>query len=281
MKKIVCLMLSICLCAGMAVPALATEIVSSGTCGADADGNNLTWTLDIAGTLTISGVGKMEDYSREEQEPPWFDYLDSITTLDIRRGVTSIGEFAFFDCAVLTNISIPDSVTEIGVWAFSHCSSLTNITFPASVTSIDYPVFTYCYALTDINVDSENPFYMSENGVLFDRSKATLICHPAGKAGEYAIPKGVTVIGGYAFDSCSGLTSITIPDSVVNIGGYAFYDCSNLTTIMIPASVNSIGGSAFARCSNLTAIQVDSANPFYMIKDGVLFNRDQSWTVKS
>ena len=77
------------------------------------------------------------------------------------------------------------------------------------------------------------------------------------------IPNSVTSIGGFAFDSCSGLTSITIPNSVTSIGSCAFYDCSGLTSITIPNSVTSIEVWAFSGCSSLTSIVVESGNTTY------------------
>ena len=77
----------------------------------------------------------------------------------------------------------------------------------------------------------------------------------------------VTSIGGFAFDCCRGLTSITIPNSVTSIGDQAFRDCSGLTSITIPNSVTSIGYGAFAMCSGLTSIIVDGDNIYYDSRD--------------
>ena len=86
--------------------------------------------------------------------------------------------------------------------------------------------------------------------------------------GNVAIPKEVTYmnrtrkvtsIGDYAFDWCSGLTSVTIPNSVTSIGDYAFYYCSGLTSVTIPNSVTSIGRGAFDSCRGLTSITIPNS----------------------
>ncbi len=76
------------------------------------------------------------------------------------------------------------------------------------------------------------------------------------KNGLLTVPNGVTNIGDYAFNGCSGLTSITIGDSVKSIGDYAFNGCSGLTSITIPDSVTSIGKHAFNGCSGLTSVTI-------------------------
>ena len=103
----------------------------SGTCGA-----NLTWTfVESTGTLTISGSGKMINYSLSSQIP-WAKYKKIIKKVIIQDSVTSIGGYAFYDCSNLTSITIPNNVTSIGNYAFEGCSSLTSIIIPNSVTTI-------------------------------------------------------------------------------------------------------------------------------------------------
>ena len=104
---------------------------SSGTTG------DCGWTLDDKGTLTISGDGQIGDYSSD------FSGMN-IESVIIKKGVTSIGDYAFSGCESLTSITIPDSVTSIGNWAFFRCTSLTSITIPNSVTSIGDYAFYRC-----------------------------------------------------------------------------------------------------------------------------------------
>ncbi|MDD5705173.1 MAG: leucine-rich repeat domain-containing protein [Kiritimatiellae bacterium] len=171
--------------------------------------------------------------------------------------VTFIGDFAFQFCTSLANISIPSSVTIIGYCAFESCTSVTSVTVPSSVITIDDFAFASCFALTNISVDSANTCYSSEQGILFDKTQATLIQCPAGKSGGYTIPSSVTIIGDYAFFYCTSLTSVTIPSSVTYIGG-AFYSCTSLTNVTIPSSVTTIGDYAFFPCTALTSVSIPS-----------------------
>ncbi|MGM9664021.1 MAG: leucine-rich repeat domain-containing protein, partial [Eubacteriales bacterium] len=201
----------------------------SGTCGAESDGSNLTWTLDSEGLLKIEGKGAMAEYI-SSRDVPWNSYRRNIKTVEIAEGVTSIGRYAFDDCSSLTSITIPEGVTSIGDYAFYCCSSLTSITFieNSKLTSIGDHAFYYCPSLTSIT-----------------------------------IPEGVTSIGSFAFYRCSSFTSITIPASVTSIGDWAFSSCSSLTSITIPASVTSIGYGAFSGCSSLESITVEEGNTVY------------------
>ena len=118
----------------LCVPLIANaQIVNSGDCGAD--GDNLTWTFDDEGTLTISGEGDMDDYDYYESVP-WYNIHSSITKIIIDQDVTSICSSAFYDCDGLASVTIPDNVTSIGSSVFYDCDGLTSITIPDSVTII-------------------------------------------------------------------------------------------------------------------------------------------------
>jgi hypothetical protein len=205
-----------------------------------------------------------------------FQSCTSLTKVTIPGGVTSLGDNAFQSCTSLSYVTIPASVTSIGDGAFNYCPSLTNFTISSSVTNVGNDAFGYCYSLPAINVDSQNSFYSSVNGVLFDKNQDTLLQCPAGLTGNYTIPGSVANIADEAFAGCYLLTNIIIPGSVVSIGSDAFYYCNSLTNLMISGSVTNIGDGAFGYCSSLTAITVDPQNSFYSSINGALCDISQT-----
>jgi uncharacterized repeat protein (TIGR03803 family) len=185
-------------------------------------------------------------------------YTGSGGAVAISNFVTSIGDFSFYNSTNLTSVTIPNSVTSIGDEAFGFCIRLTSVMISSNVTSLGDVVFYADTSLSEITVDPSNPAYLSIAGVLFDRSQATLIEYPAGKAGSaYSIPNSVTTIGDYAFDSAP-LASVTIPTNVVSIEDGAFQG-TDLTNVAIPYGVTSIAFGTFQTCYNLGSVTIPSS----------------------
>ena len=232
-------------------------VIDSGTCGEK--GDNLSWTLDDNGVLTISGTGKMKDYDRYYTVAPWkkSEYADKIQYVLIKGGVTSIGSHAFSDCNIIV-AAISKSVTNIGNSAFSG-SGLTSITIPGSVTSIGTDVFSGNNALTNVVISSG---VLKISGNMFYNCKSLT---------SVTIPSSVLSIGSSAFENCSSLTNVAIPSSVTNIGGSAFKNCSSLTSITIPDGVTQIGSDAF-RNSGLTSVTIPES--VTNMGTGVFYNCD-------
>ena len=166
-----------------------------------------------------------------------FESCIQLRKVILPNSVIHISGYAFWGCSGLTDVVIGEGVTDIGDFAFSGCRSLISITIPKSVTTIGMSAFDSCRSLSNV-----------------------------------IIGDGVTDIGDHAFYNCTELASVKLGASVINIGKSAFSNCQALTTITIPSRVSSIGLSAFGTCGHLTAINVDRKNPYYVSRDGVLFN---------
>ncbi|MBQ1675381.1 MAG: leucine-rich repeat protein [Oscillospiraceae bacterium] len=263
------------------------ETVASGECG-----DNLTWTLDDQGTLTISGTGKMWDWyinfyehAYEQKYPSWYAYRESIQQIVIGDGVTSIGRLAFYNFTALTGMTIPAGITSVGGMAFRDCTALTEVTFLGSA-----PSFPKDYSNPDI-VDLSWTFYGVTATVYYPGADATwtedvkyrsglsgtLTWVPSGD-GTYCPPHGVcgynvtwelddegtlTISGSGAINDDlqswwygyrEAITHVVIGDEVTSIGQYAFCDLTALPEVTIPASVTSVGGRAFQDCTALTEV---------------------------
>ena len=248
-------------------PALCETSLSitdfSGACG-----ENVTWSLDTdTGVLTISGSGNMNNFSYSNAAP-WYSQKDSIKSVNIENGITSIGDNAFEYCLNVTSISVPDSIKSIGGAAFLGCRSLKSIIIPAGVTSIDYSTFSDCSSLTSIDIpDSVKSIGSGAFSKCISLKSITIpdgVKNIGGGAFEYCssltnitIPDGVTSIDDNVFRCCSNLTNITIPNTVTEICYFSFLGCENLESIAIPSSVKSIAGYAFEDCSGLTSVNID------------------------
>ena len=193
--------------------------VAGGQCGDD-----LTWTLDSSGTLTISGTGPMYGYSLFKN--PWCDSAlrssgisTRVKNVEISSGVTTLGAYAFSACDSMTGVSLPETLLAVGESCFQSSYGLHNISIPNSVRSIGDCAFSSCNGLTRVTLGS-----------------------------------GLKGIGGQAFKECSSLSSIVIPEGVTAIEFSTFEDCSNLMEITIPHTVTSIGRWAFDGCYGLSKV---------------------------
>lgn len=246
----------------MGVPVHAEN---SGACG-----KNVTWTLDDAGTLTISGEGEMEDHPAAYKTPyPWYSLRDAICSLVIEEGITKIPSSAFYDCDNLVSVQLPDSLREIARRAFGDCDALVQVDIPDTVTRIGVSAFSGCDALTEVSLPAS----------LTEISANTF--NNCLKLRTIRIPNGVTKIDYGAFVACNKLQSVQIPDSVRFIGESAFGLCDSLKEVYIPADVEEIGEGAFRDCSTLTAIRVSPDNAHYASDDqGVLFTKNKSELIR-
>ena len=254
----------------------ASTIIASGDCGAQ--GNNLTWTLNSDGLLTISGTGAMTDF-RYDADVPWNNYASEINTVMITGGVTSIGNYAFAYCNSLASVSIPNSVKTIGRAAFCGCRSLPGVSIPDGVMSIGDSAFFACDELTVVSIP-DSVMSIGDSAFWYCTSLESVQIGP-----------GVTSIGDFAFSACSSLTdinvsegnasyasidgilydknktkliscpsgksgSVVILDTVTSIEARAFYDCSHLTAVTISDSVKTIEDGAFQGCSSLESMTI-------------------------
>ena len=91
--------------------------IDSGTCG------DLQWLLSDDNILTISGEGRIPDYSGTNLAP-WYAYHKQIKGLVLEEGVTAVGSFAFYDCGALTEVQFPKTLRTVGSSSFAYCDSL-------------------------------------------------------------------------------------------------------------------------------------------------------------
>lgn len=190
----------------------------------------LSWSLSRSGALTISGSGKMPDFSSVANAVPWDKQKDKIQSVVIESGVQSISGGAFSGCTALEKVSISETVTQIAPNAFDGCT-----------------------ALSDFDVAAENETFSSVGGVLFSADKKLLRC-PVGKAADCTVPSGTVAIAGGAFKDCAKLESLVIPDSVTAIGKSAFENCAALKRITLPKSITKLETLTFSGCAALAEI---------------------------
>ena len=169
-----------------------------------------------------------------------FADCDNLYEIEIPQGVVNIGEKAFARLDNLKNIDIPDSVTNITTLAFYRCNGLVSVQVPGSVTAIKNGTFRECNNLKKVILN-----------------------------------EGVAKIEGSAFVFCSSLEQIKLPQSLMSIGSGAFDNCTSLISVELPDNAI-ISSDTFRGCKNLSKIVLSDTNNNYIVKNGILYNKNMT-----
>lgn len=265
------------------------DILAQGTCGAEADGSNVTWVLTTDGTLILSGTGAVAAY--DDRDRPWYDYRYQILRLEVKKGITSVGGFRY--CFTLQEVSLPEGLISLDEFAFMDCQKLQEIRLPKSLKTLGRGTFAGCHALPEIELPED--LETVGEGALMNCLSLTSVVIPASVtemgdrpfSGDWALKtveiKGnVPRLSSSSFHECDALQEVLITGSVGTIGDDAFMDldslervqiasglktigkrafwlCDNLTTVSLPDGVTSIGEEAFKECSSLTTINLPNS----------------------
>ncbi len=196
-----------------------------------------------------------------------------IETIEIPSNITTISQYAFYNCKSLTGITFHDGITSIGQKSFQYCTALLEAHLPAGLTAVPQDCFHGCTALTTVTM-GENVTSMA--GYVFNGCSALVSvtlsdnittmganCFSGcSSLVSITLPSKLTVINGNLFKSCTSLTSIDVPDTVTSIGSQAFYGCSVLASVEMSSNIASVGKEAFGYCKALTEITFPSSVTF-------------------
>ena len=169
-----------------------------------------------------------------------FADCNNLYEIEIPQGVVNIGEKAFARLDNLKNIDIPDSVTNITTLAFYRCNGLVSVQVPGSVTAIKNGTFRECNNLKKV--------ILNEGGAKIEDS---------------------------AFVFCSSLEQIKLPQSLMSIGSGAFDNCTSLISVELPDNAI-ISSNTFKECKNLSDIVISDTNNNYIVKNGILYNKNMT-----
>lgn len=207
-----------------------------------------------------------------------FNGCSNLKEVILEEGIEEISGRAFDSCSKVKEWKLPKSLKRIGPCAFRNIS-VEEFNIPENVESIA-ATFISSSNLSRINVDSNNKYFTSVDGILFDKDSTRLIKYPENRDGNsYEVPNTVKTIDANAFISCKNLQTIVIADSVEKIGDYAF-DGSKLKTINLGGGITNISNKPFYGAWNLTNINVITENDKYESENGILFNKGKTILIK-
>lgn len=229
-------------------------------------------------TITIPGsVKKIGDWWGNANGQI-FNGCSNLKEVILEEGIEEISGRAFDSCSKVKEWKLPKSLKRIGPRAFQS-TGVEEFNIPENVESIA-ATFISSSNLSRINVDSNNKYFTSVDGILFDKDSTRLIKYPENRDGSsYEVPNTVNTIDANAFGSCKNLQAIVIADSVEEIGDSAFYG-SKLKTINLGGGITNISNKPFYGALNLTNINVITENDKYESENGILFNKGKTILIK-
>lgn len=214
----------------------------------------------------------------ESVEYSLFNNCTELKTVENTGHIEEIEANAFRNCIHLKTFSYSNKLDTIGSAAFLNCLELGTVTIMKGTRYISYNAFNG--AANKFVVDSSNPNYSSQNGMLLDEKGESLIQAPIHMDGDLDIPKGVVRIASNALTG-GRFSSITIPEGVTSMRMTQFEDCENLKSIHFPASLKTFvyyTGDAL-NLKYLDRIVVSRSNPNFYSKDGVMYSSDGAYVI--
>jgi|GEM_PF-3279531 len=239
MKKLVTIGLIFLLLVG-AITAV-TLTTSAATAPYSGTHGSLSWELDPeTGALTVTGSGQMNAFTGVSTAA-WRAHANEIQSVTVGDGITTLGNFAFYQCTKLKSVTLPATMSSIGASTFTY-SGIEEITLPSGITTVGNYALANCSHLKHIEIPE---------GVQTIGANAFNGCY---RMTSVTLPSTLTEIGNNAFSSCESLRSITLPSRLQAIKQNAFSGCSSLTSLTLPSSLTSIEASAFNNCFKLVEI---------------------------
>ena len=257
------------------------SVVSAAPLAENQCGESISWSYSN-GLLTLQGSGEMYNYSL--QTAPWYQYASEITSIDIAPGITSIGSYAFYGCAINT-VTIPSDVSVVGTGAFDSCSRLQTVSIPEGVTEIKNDAFYGCTALTNLRLPStlqtigNRAFYNTAlanvtyagNGTAFSQisigSNNTVLTNASitYQSGESGTIGQIT----WTYDSATKTLTLSGTGHVGEpAGGYEWNSYrSSIETVVVEEGITGIASNAFKNCYNLTSVSLASTMTGMMYSD--------------
>ncbi|MCQ2071281.1 MAG: leucine-rich repeat protein, partial [archaeon] len=227
--------------------------VTSGQCG-----ENIHFTLDSDGTLTISGTGNMYQYGTDEDSAPWYNYRESIKQLIVEEGVTSIGTYAFNGCSYMEMAYMP-YIDRIGTETESTLGNSFNVTLSSGETK-----YFYFVPSTNGNVYVNSSSSYDTYGYLYDNYNNQLTYDDDSGSNNnfsysyyvYAGEKYRIGVRFYSSDTSGSLTVNVsgVPVTIYNSQNYSpcFSECGSLRHVILPIDVTIYSHNAFSGCNNLS-----------------------------